>query len=116
MKRENEKTDNDAEFLPKVLQKSTENRKNDYTLNDDQNVATSVNRFRVRAKPKVETEHLSKNTSDVVSNKNKSTKDGYKVSYINFLFKHTFVDITINRHVHKVVRLSDMISAHPVTS
>lgn len=45
----------------------------------DQIIAPSVNRFRVRAKPKAEAGVIPENSTDI-PNKAKTNKDGYKVS------------------------------------
>lgn len=49
--------------------------------NIDQTLATSVNRFRIRTKVKSETVPSSMNISDYGINREKPSKDGYKVNY-----------------------------------
>lgn len=50
------------------------------SLSGDQILAPSVNRFRVRAKPKPEANIVSGNSTDVSPSKSKTNKDGYKVN------------------------------------
>lgn len=79
-----EKSNNEPDILPKTIQKtsSTEKRLGDVTQNADQLVVPSVNRFRVRTKPKTEAGNVPGNSSDIYLNKNKTNKDGYKVSVL----------------------------------
>lgn len=69
--------ENEREFLQKHIssQKNSEqsNRKSEVVMGSDQILSTSVNRFRVRAKPKTEIT-TSGNSSDISKN-----RDTYKV-------------------------------------
>lgn len=71
---------------PEVIRRSDASKKTTRTsekhggASSDQHLTSSVNRFRVRTKPKTETSGVTGNASIFNLSNDKSNKDGYKVS------------------------------------
>lgn len=115
MKKDNDKTELESETLPKVTTARrkaivTPNRRSEIASNVDQVPASSVNRFRVRSKPKPESVTASGNGTleFAASTKDKKSKDGYKVNkyIIVCLSKFRFIYIRFGMNViHKNVCL-----------
>lgn len=76
--------DSESSISPKTgaVQKtfSIENKQREIASSGDQIHAPSVNRFRVRSKPKLDLATKADNSSDFGVQTDKSSKDGYKVN------------------------------------
>lgn len=107
LKKDNDKTELGSETLPKVTTARrkaivTANRRSEIASSVDQIPASSVNRFRVRSKPKLESVAASGNGTleFAASTKDKKSKDGYKVNkYAYHLFVFYYIlSICNDRH------------------
>lgn len=83
--KKNDESSSDIDTAPTVRRKTVvpANRRSETAASSDQVPAPSSNRFRVRSKPKLDSNTATDNSTDfTVSKDKKSTKDGYKVGTV----------------------------------